>query len=115
MAELTKSRGITRLATPAVATFLLAPVIGEVLSTSTPLPGFILAWIPLALLYGCGTLLCRELSLRWGTGWAGLVIVGAAYGIVEEGLIVRSFFDPTSATWVSMGERSGSTGSGHCC
>lgn len=101
MAELTKSRGITRLATPAVATFLLAPVIGEVLSTSTPLPGFILAWIPLALLYGCGALLCRELSLRWGTGWVGLVILGAAYGIVEEGLVVRSFFDPT---WQDIGD-----------
>jgi len=101
MAELTKSRGITRLATPAVAMFLLAPVIGEVLSTSTPLPGFIVAWIPLALLYGCGALFCREFSLRWGTGWVALLVLGAAYGIIEEGLVVRSFFDPG---WQDIGD-----------
>ncbi len=90
-----------RFATPAVVTFFLAPVVGEVLSTATPLPGFLLAWLPLALLYGCGALLCRELALRWGTGWVGLLLLGAAYGIIEEGLIVRSFFDPA---WRDLGE-----------
>lgn len=92
---------LARIATPAVVTFLLAPVIGEILSTATPLPGFFLAWLPLALLYGCGALLCRELAVRWGTGWVGLLLLGAAYGIIEEGLIVRSFFDPA---WRDLGE-----------
>ncbi len=92
---------LARFATPAVVTFFLAPVVGEVLSTATPLPGFLLAWLPLALLYGCGALLCRELALRWGTGWVGLLLLGAAYGIIEEGLIVRSFFDPA---WRDLGE-----------
>ena len=101
MKEKTTVAPLTRFATPAVATFLLAPVIGEVLSTATPLPGFLVAWLPLALLYGCGALLCRELAVRWGTGWVGLLLLGAAYGIIEEGLIVRSFFDPA---WRDLGE-----------
>jgi hypothetical protein len=33
-------------------------------------------------------------------GWRGLLLLGAAYGIYEEGLMVRSFFDPN---WMDLG------------
>ena len=79
---------------PALLAFLLAPVLGELMSSSVPMPGFLIAWIPLALLYGTGALLCRELAFRWKTGWVGILLLGVAYGIYEEGLVARSFFDP---------------------
>lgn len=92
---------IRRLASsPAAVTFLLAPVIGELISTSAPLPEFLPSWLPLAVLYGCGAILVRELALRWGSGWVGVGLLGAAYGIVEEGLVTRAFFDPT---WEDLG------------
>jgi uncharacterized membrane protein YdcZ (DUF606 family) len=79
--------------------FLLSPAIGEVLSGSTPLfklltPGGPIVLAYLALLYGGGALLIRELTHRWQKGWPTVLILGAAYGIVEEGLFVKSFFDP---------------------
>lgn len=46
-------------------------------------------------LYGSGVLVCRELMVRWKTGWSGLLLLGAAYAIVEEGFTVKTFFDPT--------------------
>jgi hypothetical protein len=92
--------------------FLLAPAVGELVSGSTPLPEFLYPWVwlGLALLYGCGALLCRELALRWGTGWVGILLLGAAYGILEEGLVVRSFFDPNWQDLGALGEYGRSLG-----
>lgn len=91
----------TRLRTsPVLVTFLLAPVVGELLSSSTPLPAFLVGWLPMALLYGCGVLLVREFAVRWRRGWLGIALLGAAYGIVEEGLVTRAFFDPN---WEDLG------------
>jgi hypothetical protein len=42
----------------------------------------------------------RELAFRWATGWPGRLLLGAAYGIVEEGLMAKSFFDPN---WPDIG------------
>ncbi len=76
---------------------LLAALLPEAITGSTP-P---LAWLnPIQALlnfwlYGTGVLVVREVSLRWKTGWPGILLLGAAYGIVEEGLAVTTFFNPT--------------------
>ena len=76
---------------------LLAALLPEAITGSTP-P---LAWLnPMQALlnlwlYGTGVLVVREVSLRWKTGWPGILLLGAAYGIVEEGLAVTTFFNPT--------------------
>ena len=44
--------------------------------------------------------MARELMHRWGKGWLTLLVLGAAYGIAEEGLICKSFFDPN---WEDLG------------
>lgn len=89
------STGVTRIAdSPAAVLFLLSPVVAELLSSSSPLPEFLVAWLPLAALYGCGALLIREARVRWALAWPAVFLLGAAYGIVEEGIVVRSFFDP---------------------
>jgi len=53
----------------------------------------------LAALYGCGALLVREAWIRWGRGPYAPSLLGAAYGIVEEGLLVKSFPPLPSRTW----------------
>jgi hypothetical protein len=57
----------------------------------------------LVLLYGCGTLLIREAMVRWNLQWS-VIFLAVAYGIVEEGLMVKSYFNPG---WVDMGVLSG--------
>jgi hypothetical protein len=87
---------------PALALFLIAPVFGELFSGSAPLNEYInpATFIILSLLYGCGAILLRELIVRWQKGWPSLLLLGFAYGIYEEGLVVRSFFDPN---WMDLG------------
>ncbi|NBD35416.1 MAG: hypothetical protein GVY30_05400 [Chloroflexi bacterium] len=87
---------------PALVLFIVAPVFGELFSGSSPLNEFInpIIFLTLALLYGCGAILVRELVIRWDKGWPSLLLLGVAYGIYEEGIMVQSFFDPT---WVDLG------------
>ncbi len=87
---------------PALALFIIAPVFGELFSGSSPLNEFInpIVFLILAMLYGCGAIIARELVIRWEKGWPSLLLLGFAYGIYEEGLMVRSFFDPN---WVDLG------------
>ncbi|MFZ2504540.1 MAG: hypothetical protein WAW88_17900 [Nocardioides sp.] len=86
---------------PALALFVLAPFVAEVLTTSTPIGTFVLPWTLLfeGTLYGGGALLVREFlhasrTRASGGGLAALVVLGAAYGIFEEALLVRSWFAP---------------------
>ncbi|MEO6887490.1 MAG: hypothetical protein ABI456_00595 [Ktedonobacteraceae bacterium] len=89
---------------PALLTlYLLAPLIGEVLSGSTPPLMFLhnpfnLFYLP--ALYGSGAILVRELVRRRGLGWGSVLLLGAAYGILEEGLVVTSWFNPY---WPDLG------------
>lgn len=87
---------------PALALFIIAPVFGELFSGSAPLNEFVnpVTFITLALLYGCGAIIVRELIVRWHKGWFSLLLLGFAYGIYEEGLLVQSFFDPS---WMDLG------------
>jgi hypothetical protein len=87
---------------PTLALFLVAPAFGELFSGSAPLNEYInpITFIILSLLYGCGAILIRELVVRWDKGWPSLLLLGFAYGIYEEGLVVRSFFDPN---WMDLG------------
>jgi hypothetical protein len=87
---------------PALVLFFLSPAIGELLSGSSPPAEFFnpFGLVVLPFLYGSGAILARELVVRWKKGWASLLVLGAAYGIVEEGLMVKSFFDPN---WVDLG------------
>lgn len=54
----------------------------------------------LSSLYGSGALLVRELKIKWNKGYVSLFLLGVAYGIIEEGLMVKSFFD---LGWMDLG------------
>ncbi|MBN2550122.1 MAG: hypothetical protein JXB15_13240 [Anaerolineales bacterium] len=87
---------------PALALFFLAPATGELLSGSAPPAEFFnpFTLFLLAALYGSGAILIREMRVRWDKGWPTVFALGAAYGIIEEGLMVKSFFDPN---WMDIG------------
>ena len=86
---------------PGIFLALVSPTIAELLSGSTPITVlfvsplfFLIDFSGLVLLYGGGALLVREAEVRWKKGWASVLLLGAAYGIVEEGLAVHTFFQP---------------------
>ncbi len=87
---------------PAWTLLLLSPVVGELVSGSAPPVEFFnpMSFLVLVALYGGGAVIIRELTLRWNKGWRTVLLLGAAYGIIEEGLMVKSFFDPG---WMDLG------------
>jgi len=88
--------------TPALVLLFLSPMIGEMLSSSSPPAEFFgpFALWAFPMMYGCGALLVREAVFRWKKGWVSLLLLGAAYGIAEEALACKSFFDPN---WADIG------------
>lgn len=89
----------------ALALFVLAPVCGELLSGSTPLRAFVnpFTFLYLSGLYGSGALIVREIVRRRGLGWRNVLLLGAAYGVLEEGLVVTSWTNPYWPDAVSLG------------
>ena len=86
---------------PVLALLLLAPTIPELLTGSTPISELVFAPVTFAIgfagivgLYGTGALLIREFAVHFRKGWATILLLGAAYGIAEEGLAVHTFFEP---------------------
>jgi hypothetical protein len=78
---------------PLAVLFLLAPWVGEYLLGNVP--GTLIWALPiLALMYGGGAILVREIALRMGLGWPGILLLAAAYGVIEAGLVDQSLFDP---------------------
>jgi hypothetical protein len=78
---------------PILCLAILTPGLPEYLSTSSSLLNLGLnpLWFFLQLAiniaqYTGGALLVREAMIRWNKGWASVILLGAAYGIVEEGL-----------------------------
>ena len=74
---------------------LLAPVLGEILTGSSPPLHFFKPIFFLFLLgmYGCGVLLIRDLVRTRNLGWLNIAVLGLAYGMIEEGLILTSFYN----------------------
>ncbi|GAA4259135.1 hypothetical protein [Dactylosporangium darangshiense] len=72
---------------------VLAPLVGEYLLGNLSVR--LLPALPfLAPLYGGGALLIREIARRTGAGWPAIFLLGAAYGVVEAGLVDQSMFNP---------------------
>ncbi len=80
----------------AIVLSLLSPFFAEVLSGSTSLLEIVnpITFFFLWGFYGSGVLLIRELWLRTQGGYLSLMFLGFAYGVIEEGVFVKSWFDP---------------------
>jgi len=85
-----------RRLSPVFGLFLLAPFVGEFLlgnlTLAEPLLGLVLA-----PLYGCGALVVRELGRRSGGGWPTMVLLAAAYALVEEGPVDQLLWNDSYA------------------
>lgn len=82
---------------PAIWTLaFLSPLTAEVLTGSTPILLFLIPFTMIyqVAFYGSGALLIREIVRRRGLGWPSIVLLGAAYGILEEGLVNVTWFNP---------------------
>jgi hypothetical protein len=84
---------------PLLLLLVLTPGIPEYLTGSSSATllflnpaAFALFFLLNAALYTTGALLIRETVLRWGKGWGSILLLGGAYGIAEEGLMVHTFF-----------------------
>lgn len=77
----------------AIGLFFLAPLVAEFLLGNLPIK-MLPAILVLAPMYGGGALLIRELVRRAGRGWPSIVLLGLAYGILEEGFTTQSLFNP---------------------
>jgi hypothetical protein len=76
---------------PAIAMFVLAPVIAVALLGATPVST---SWTFLVHLpfYGAGVLLIRELVRRRGLGWSAILLMGAAFGTFHEGVVLQTIW-----------------------
>lgn len=85
-----------RRVAPAIGLFLLAPFVGEFLLGNLAI-GELWLGLVLAPLYGGGALLIRELARRTGRGWPTMVLLAAAYALIEEGPVDQLLWNDTYA------------------
>ena len=77
----------------ALSLFVLSPLIAEYLLGSMPMA--MIALLPLmAAMYGSGAVLIREAVRRAGRGWPSMILLATAYGLIEEGFVTQSLFNP---------------------
>jgi hypothetical protein len=90
---------------PILLLAVLTPGIPEYVLGSSSIANLVLnpAWFFLQLAinvgqYTAGALLIREALVRWGKGPATFLLLGAAYGLTEEGLGDNTILNPLGAT-----------------
>ena len=76
-----------------IALFFVAPLVAEYLLGDLPLK-LLGALIVLAPAYGGAAILIREAARRTGCGWPAMLMLGAAYALIGEGLVTQSLFNP---------------------
>jgi hypothetical protein len=90
------------LRSPALVLFLLSPVLGELVSAFlSPLEFLHPFRLAITLVpYGCGAIAAREIVVRRRKGFASLVLLGLAFGLLFEGIVTRVLFNPD---WGGLG------------
>ncbi len=78
---------------PIIVLVLLSPLVGEVLSGATKL-SYLFAYLPEVMMWGCGTLLIRELVRRWDGNWTSMLPLGLALSITEEFIVQQTSLAP---------------------
>lgn len=90
-------RTVKRLG-PVLLVLLMAPVTAEYLigydDYLTDPAALVFGVVFFAPLYGAPAVLIREIARRRGLGWPTILLLAAAFGLIEAGLIDQSLFDP---------------------
>jgi hypothetical protein len=81
---------------PVAGLLVVSPIAAEYLSgyqafNPLVLLGYLGIFVPL---YGTVAVLIRELTRRSGRGWPTILLLGAAFGFIQAGLIDQSLFNP---------------------
>ncbi|GHO58934.1 hypothetical protein [Ktedonobacter robiniae] len=80
---------------PALVLLVLTPCVSELLlGDMKPNSSFLFLFLFNMAYYGTGALAIRELVRRRGLSWYWIPILAFAYGLVEEGLVLHSLFNP---------------------
>src|SRR5262245_28949455 len=83
---------------PVLALLVLPAFIAEALSGATPPAVYFTQLnilVSFSLYYGSAALIARELARRWRSGWPGVLLLGAAFAVIQEGLGTKVFYDTT--------------------
>ena len=78
---------------PVLLLLVLSPLLAEYLSGSMAMTQLKVMPVFIAM-YGAGAVLVRETTRRAGRGFATIVLLGLAYGILEEGILDQTLFNP---------------------
>ena len=76
---------------PFLAEFLLGD---QYLSADRGVGAQVGMFLVLGLWYGTGAVLIREVARRTGRGWPTILLLGLAFGLIEEGLLTQTLFNP---------------------
>lgn len=79
---------------PVFALYFLSPLVAEFFSGTTLPIVLLFLIVPFALFYGSGAMLIREVTRRTGRGWPTIIVLGLAFGVLEEGIVTQSLFNP---------------------
>ncbi|MEU5779681.1 hypothetical protein [Micromonospora lupini] len=79
---------------PVLALLLIAPWAAECSWGGFAIDGFLPVVIGLAPMYGGAAILIRETARRLGAGWPAIVLLAAAFGVLQAGLVDQSLFNP---------------------
>jgi hypothetical protein len=88
-----KKAGGTGRARPVLFLLLASPVVAELLWGTTTVDQAAGLLFQVGL-YGCGAIVIREAVVRWGGGWPSVLLLGLAYGAIEEGLLEPTWLTP---------------------
>ncbi len=88
-----------RSRSPAAVLLLLAPTVGGLLNGATRL-SFVFALVPQILVWGCGTLLIREVVLRWRGRRTSILALALALSIWVEFFVLQTSLAPLP--WLSV-------------
>ena len=93
----TLARSRKRLYLPILLLFLTAPFIGEMFGAALRFSNLdeLVRVFAIVTFYGAGVLLIREVVRRWSLGWAAIICLGLAYGLIEEALTLQTIFHPS--------------------
>lgn len=79
---------------PVLVLVLLAPWSAEMAWGGFPVTLIVPILLFLAPLYGGAALLIRELARRTGRGWPTILLLAAAFGVLQAGVVDQSLFNP---------------------
>ncbi|WP_410810230.1 hypothetical protein [Micromonospora sp. 067-2] len=79
---------------PVLALLVLAPWAAECSWGGFTLTNFLAVVIFLGPMYGGAAILIRETARHLGAGWPAIVLLAAAFGVLQAGLVDQSLFNP---------------------